>query len=122
MIFLIENLFNKFLKDNALWIALFFAVVIIVTLLTIFLSGKRSGIKSGNKSFASEDFLAALGGRENIISLYAKGSRLSLVLKENNLLVEEDLRKNGVMSIIKMSSKITLVVNGSAEELAKVIK
>ena len=49
------------------------------------------------------------------MSFDAKGSRLSVMLKEKSLLKEEDLKRNGVVSLIKMSNKIVLVVEGSAE-------
>ncbi|MDY0345117.1 MAG: hypothetical protein WCX85_03230 [Bacilli bacterium] len=122
MIFLIENPFNIFLEENALWLALSFAFVIIIVLLFIFLSGIRKKSRHIKIVFNTNDFLLALGGRDNIEFISAKGSRLALSLKEKNLLNEEELKKQGVISIIKMSSKITLVLEGSAESIAEYLK
>lgn len=116
MIFLIENPFNEFLKENALWIALSFAIVIVVVLFSIFLFGRQSKVQTKDQAFDVPSFLAALGGADNIFLLEARGSRLSVTLKEKNLLKEEDLKRNGVVSLIKMSNKIVLVVDGSAEK------
>lgn len=122
MIFLIENQFNIFLRENALWIALSFALIIIAVLLLIFLTSKKESQKTTKAAFDATAFLQALGGRQNVISLSFKGSRLILVIKEKNLLKEEDLKAQGVLSIIKMASKITLVVSDSAEHIAKELK
>lgn len=122
MIFLIENQFNIFLQENALWIALSFASTIILVLLFIFLSGQRKSRKNEKEAFDSHTFLLALGGRQNILTLAAKGSRLVIVLKDKNLLKEEDLKAQGVLSIIKMSSKITLVMPDAAEQIVEKLK
>lgn len=115
MIFLIENPFNEFLKEYALWIALSFSFLIVAVLFFIFVFGHKTQNQAKDKTFDAASFLAALGGANNIVSFDAKGSRLSVMLKEKSLLKEEDLKRNGVVSLIKMSNKIVLVVEGSAE-------
>ncbi|MFA5421928.1 MAG: hypothetical protein WC344_03990 [Bacilli bacterium] len=119
MIFLIENPFNTFLQENALWIALSFASIIIVALLIIFLVGNKKTIKAPFVIKDANAFLQALGGKDNILSIAATGSRLAVSLKQKDLLDEASLKCNGVLSLIKMSDKITLVIDGSAEELLK---
>lgn len=118
MIFLIENAFNEFLKDNAIWIALFFFFVIVLALLLIFLSNKKKSVKTDIISVDAYAIVTALGGKGNIVQVNAKGSRLSLTLKEKSLLNKEGLKQSGVTTIIEMSDKFVLVVPSSAEELA----
>lgn len=118
MIFLIENAFNEFLKDNAIWIALFFFFVIVLALLLIFLSNKKKSVKNDTISVDAYAIVTALGGKGNIVQVNAKGSRLSLTLKEKSLLNKEGLKQSGVTTIIEMSDKFVLVVPSSAEELA----
>lgn len=65
-----------------------------------------------------EKFITLIGGKENVIESEAKSSRLVLVLKDYNLLNEEELKSLGVSSIIKMTNKVTLVVGNFALEIA----
>lgn len=120
MIFLVPNPFNEFLKENALWLALSFALLIALILLIILVKNWRS--KKKDAMFADGDLLLkALGGRENIVSCEAKSSRLSVVLKEKSLLDEKALKDQGILSIIKMSGKVIIVIDGSAEKVKKLI-
>lgn len=121
MIFLIENPFNIFLQENALWIALSFASIIIITLVIIFLTGRKKSRSNRQFDFDADAFIKALGGLENFTNVEAKGSRLSVAIKDKNLLNEENLKKNGVLSLIKMSNKVVLVVDGSAEKFKQKI-
>ena len=74
------------------------------------------------RSKAHSEFLTYLGGIENVMSCKAVGSRLSLVLKDYNLVDEPKLKQLGVSSIIKMSNKITLVIGKEALEIANLIQ
>ncbi|MDD3207444.1 MAG: PTS transporter subunit EIIB [Bacilli bacterium] len=120
MIFLVPNPFNEFLKENAFWfalsIALLIALILLISLIRNWKSKKKDVVLSDGDAF-----LKALGGKANIDSYQAKSSRLVLVLKEKSLLDEEALKALGILSIIKMSNKITLVIDGSAEEVKKLI-
>ena len=74
------------------------------------------------RSKAHSVVLTCLGGIENVMSCKAVGSRLSLVLKDYNLIDEPKLKQLGVSSIIKMSNKITLVIGKEALEIANLIQ
>lgn len=74
------------------------------------------------RSKAHSEVLTCLGGIENVMSCKAVGSRLSLVLKDYNLVDEPKLKQLGVSSIIKMSNKITLVIGKEALEIANLIQ
>jgi len=123
MIFLIENPFNEFLKANSLWIALFFFLLIVAILLIVFLTSSRRGKNVDKPLSVDKNLLVnALGGFENIASLEAKGSRLVVVLKDSALIDRKALKENGVLSIIAMSKKITLVTSGDAEAIRQSIE
>ena len=65
------------------------------------------------------EIVTCLGGKDNIVSFKGTGSRLSLVLNDYSLVNDEELKKLGVSSIIKMSNKITLVIGKDVEEIIK---
>lgn len=94
-----------FLKENAIWLALVIVGVIIITIFFIlFLNRKK-------KQKDDIDVFSLLGGKENISSFDIKGSRVNLLLLDEQKLQEEVLKTSGVNSIIKMSNKIVLVCN-----------
>ncbi len=108
---------NEFLKDNAWWLALSIALIILIAVLFIFLTGKKNK-KESNEAY--KDYLEAFGTINNIISSYFKGSRLTLVLRDYDLLDNEKLETLGISSSIRMSSKITFIYE-KAEELSNYI-
>ena len=68
----------------------------------------------------AEKIILHLGNKENISSLESKGSRLVVVLKDKTLMNEEELKNVGVSSLVKMSSKVTLVLGNLSSEVEKV--
>lgn len=71
--------------------------------------------------FVGSDWLLALGGKENVKEVMAVGSRLSLYLNDKNNINREKLKELGVSSILVMSNKVTLVIEGQAERVAESI-
>ncbi len=112
---------NTFLKDYGLWIALALCVIIIVTVLAIYLSAHQKKSTRAKKAQEFQDFVMALGGNENIVQATFKGSRLSVVLHDYQLVDEKKLETLGVSSFIKMSNKITLVT-AEAEKISTYIQ
>ena len=76
---------------------------------------KEENVKQNNT------FLEIFGGEDNIVSCEAKASRLVLVLKDYSLLNEEKLKENGVTSMIKATSKVTLIIGEKSKELEEFI-
>jgi len=115
-----HNSFQEFLKDNALFLALGVVGIILVAVSIILLLSfsKNKNAKENDKQevFSAYDLL---GGKDNVISKSITGSRVSLVLKDYNIINEDELKNNGVASIIKMSNKITLVFKGDSESFFK---
>ncbi len=93
-------------------------VIAIVCIILFFALKKKRSLKKEDISIC-KNVIEFLGGKDNIISLENKSSRLVIVLKDANLMNEEELKNIGVSSILKMTSKITLVIGSIAEEIKK---
>lgn len=109
---------NLFLKNNALWICLVLVAIIIATIVIIFVVKNR---KKNDKTFKGNEWIDALGGKENIVDVTAMGSRLNVTLKNQDLIQREVLTSLGVSNIMIMSSKVTLIIEDKAEKIASII-
>ena len=111
---------NQFFQSYAFYIALGVAVLIAVAIILIVIFSKRkkgNKIEKQNVIINTNDWLEALGGRENILEKNATGSRLVVKLQEPEKMNEERLKELGVSNILKMSNKITLVFEDQAEKI-----
>ena len=120
-----EKLFQLINENLVLFIVLcvvLIAVIIVIGVLVCVLKVKKK-INEIDKEISStiSIIVECLGGKENIVSAEAKGSRLSVVLNDYTLLNEEKIKEQGVSSIIKMSTKVTLLVGSLSEEIASYI-
>lgn len=70
----------------------------------------------------NDEWLIALGGKENIKEVNATGSRLALTLNDKDNIDREKLKTLGVSSVLVMSNKVTLVIEGKAEQIAESLK
>ena len=73
--------------------------------------------KGKNINSTYDEIILNLGGKENIVEMTARGSRLSIVLKDNSLLNIDALKNIGVEGVIVMTSKVTLVIGEDALKL-----
>lgn len=111
---------NAFLSQNAIWLALAIVVLILLAVfLFVFLNMKKKGqLKHDNKISSNSDaWQIAIGGQNNIKSVTAMGSRLTLELVDSNLIDKDKLKELGVSNILVMSEKIILVVEDNAERV-----
>ena len=111
---------NAFLSQNAIWLAAALVTLILLAIfLFVFLNMKRNGkLKHDNKiSTNSDEWQIAIGGKNNIKSVNAMGSRLTLELNDSNLINKDKLKELGVSNILVMSEKIILVVEDNAEKV-----
>ena len=69
----------------------------------------------------SEIWLIALGGKDNLEEAKGIGSRLSVKLMDKERIDRDKLKELGVSNVIIMADKITLVIEGQAENIAKII-
>ena len=102
----------------AILIAAGVAIVFAIVLLFVFL--KRGSKKKAPKVDNSK-WLEALGGKDNVVTVTAVGSRINLTLKDKETINRNALTEYGVKSVLIMSSKITLVVNDNASKIANAI-
>lgn len=92
-------------------------LVAVVVLLIFLIKGKKKG-----PSFSGNEWLIALGNKENIKEVTAIGSRLTLILLDKEAIDREKLKQLGVSSILVMSNKVTLVIEDKAEQIAASIQ
>lgn len=121
------NPFNEFMKNYGYLVAIGIAVVVLIVVVLLFiLSSKKKKndvISKPSISFDSNSVIEALGGKENIVDTQINGSRISISLSDTTKVNEVSLKENSVKSIIKMSNKITLLVEGDPKEFyARVFK
>lgn len=107
----------EYLKNIIIILCCVIPLVVLIILGVIRLI-KRDSFKK-ERAAKNNDIIIALGGRDNIVSFSSAGSRLSLVLKDYSLMEDDALKALGVSSIIKMSSKVTLVIGKDAEDIVK---
>ena len=102
-----------------IWIAVLDAVLVAFVLFMVirYLVKKSPRVKVNN-----DDWFNALGGKENVKEISAVGSRLSLNLLDKEAIDREKLKTLGVSSVVSMSNKVTLVIEGKAEQIAETLK
>ena len=102
-----------------IWIAVLDAVLVAFVLFMVIrhLVKKSPRVKVNNN-----DWFNALGGKENVKEISAVGSRLSLNLLDKEAIDREKLKTLGVSSVVSMSNKVTLVIEGKAEQIAETLK
>ncbi|MBO4541213.1 MAG: hypothetical protein J5736_04480, partial [Bacilli bacterium] len=111
------------IQENLIWIIPVGAVLLIgVVLLVLFLVRKGKKVKPKKPVLASQsEYLAALGGAENILEKKIIGSRIVIKLSDNQKADPKKLLAIGVASYIQMSDKLTLVCKDNAEDVYRVI-
>ena len=103
------------------------AVVLIVMAVVFFLAALGIVIyliisKKKENQDNSGVWLLALGNKENVKEVSAVGSRLTVSLEDKEKIDRVKLKELGVSSVLVMSNKITLVIEGKAEKIANLIK
>ena len=92
-------------------------VLVAVLVFLIIFFGKRKK----NPIVDESAWLSALGGKDNINSVSAIGSRINLSLKDKEKIDREKLTNLGVNSVLVMSNKVTLVIANNAVDIAETI-
>ena len=116
----LKNNISEFLKNYALYIAIGVVVLIALAIVLILVLSKNKKSKKISKQdvvIDTNEWLLALGGRDNILEKNATGSRLVVKLNDPSKLNEEKLKELGVSNILKMTNKITLVFEDQAEKI-----
>ncbi len=121
------NSLNEFFKNYGMWLAIALAslilIALIVLLLIAFFKRKRwKNIQTNKEEINLDGFIDSLGGKDNIISFTNNGSRLSVELKNYDIVDETKLNELGVNSLIKMSNKIVLVIKDDMDSFVNLLK
>lgn len=102
-----------------LWVSIIDGVLL---LFVIFMVVRFHVNKSPKVKVDNNEWFVALGGKENVKEISAVGSRLSLNLLDKDAINREKLKTLGVSSVVTMSNKVTLVIEGKAEKIAETLK
>ncbi len=102
-----------------IWVAVIDAVLLLFVLFMII---RHFVMKSPKVKVNNDEWFIALGGKENVKEINATGSRLSLNLLDKEVSDREKLKALGVTSVVSMSNKVTLVIEGKAEQIAETLK
>ena len=102
---------NKTVLTIIIVVGVFLVLTIAVALITIFSKHKAS-------KFDYDEFIKALGEKENIESVDAKNSRLNIVVKDKKDLDKDKLQDLGASAIIVTSKKVTLIMGKKSKEIA----
>ena len=126
------NLITLATSENLLWLyillisigsgLIIFAISFLITYLLAL--KKKKQLTSNANSFYSQ-IVDALGGVENINDVNVNGSRLSIVLNNNEVLSSEqfkDFVNKNEIGTLKTSKKVTLVIGQYANDYYKKIK
>lgn len=117
-----KNDFEAFLRNYAWVLCLVVVVLIVLTIVVIFLIKGRKQSNKKTPIAAPDEWVNALGGKENITDISATGSRLAVKLVDANLVNRDALTNLGVSSIVQMSGKLTLVTNLDNQKIVENIK
>ena len=102
------------------------AVLLVVVLFIVFflLFRKKDKAPTENKivEIDNNKWVNALGGKDNIVSFEAKGSRLIVYIFDNTKINKEELHELGVTSIIVSKDKATLVLKEKAENICNLLQ
>ena len=102
-----------------IWLVVLDALLL---LFVIFMVIRHHVTKSPKVKVDNNEWFIALGGKENVKEISAVGSRLSLNLLDKEKIDREKLKTLGVSSVVVMSNKVTLVIEGKAEKIAETLK
>ena len=97
-------------------------VVDVLLLLFVVIMIIRNKVAKPKSKINNDEWILALGDKDNIKEVTAIGSRLSLTLVNKEKIDREKLKTLGVSSVLVMSNKVTLVIEGKAEKIAESLK
>lgn len=109
--------FNEFLRTYGLYLAVALVVIIILVIILIIVKSKDKKMATKEDKLQTtngNDWVDALGGKDNITEANAMGSRLTVVLKDQDLMNQDKLKELGVSNIMVMSNKVTLIIEDHA--------
>ena len=93
-------------------------ILVVLTIIAIVV------IKSGKKDFKIEanKLVELLGGKKNIVSIYASMSRFKVILNDVSLANKEGIKKLGAKGIVEIDNQLKIVFDADAVKLKKCIE
>ena len=113
------NILTQTIDNIAIVLIIIGGVLLLTSAIILLIAFLR---KKKGPSLKEDDWLIALGGKDNIKEVTAIGSRLSINLIDKEIIDKDKLKQLGVTSVLVMSNKVTLVIEGKAEEIASSIQ
>ena len=102
--------------------AILFVIVLFIVFFFIFNKKDKKPVENKTVEIDNNKWVNALGGKENIVSFEAKGSRLIVNIVDNTKINKEELHELGVTSIIVSKEKATLVLKERAENICNLLQ
>jgi len=108
----------------------YFTFLALIKGLNLKTPGREDDEVKGSTTLASEDagelaeqYVTALGGRDNLVVIDACITRLRLTLKNRSLISETDLKALGAMGVVKIGdNNLQVIIGPQAESIADRIK
>lgn len=97
------------------------AVALCVLICFLLLKREKKEVKEEKISYDDSKWVNALGGKDNISKLEAKGSRLICYLVDNEKINNDLIHELGALSVIKSKEKITIVLSDKAENISNLL-
>ena len=89
-------------------LAIAIASILLVLLLVIICKFNKN--KSDN-NIEFPGLLEALGGKDNIVEISQKGSRINVIVNDKKILDKEKIKAEGIDTIVISNKKVTMVVD-----------
>ena len=119
-----KNDFEAFLRSYAWILCVAVVVIIVLAIVIIFVikNRKKAKPKKEISTATPDEWVDALGGSDNIVEVSSAGSRLSIKIKNRDLINRDALTNLGVTSIVLMSDKVTLVTSLDNQKIEENLK
>lgn len=109
--------------NESTWIAIIVALVVAITaFFFIIKNAKTKPAKVTKSNVDLERLFIALGGKTNVLSSEANGSKVVFTLVNSRAIVQEDLKALGASGIVASKDKVTVIFGKSSEALVNEIK
>ena len=93
--------------------------ILLISIVLVVVVKRKHKLK---ESMEFPELLEALGGADNISNLSLNGSRISFNFDSKKIVDKEQIKENGVETIVVANKKITLVIGKKAPVIYKYLK
>ena len=108
------------MSDGLRWCLISGVILFLLLIIFLVVLIKKNSKNKENKEFP--ELLEALGGASNISNVILNGSRISLDYDNKKVLDKEQIKENGVETIVVSNKKITLVIGKKAPIIYKYLQ